>query len=47
VVKGYGEKMVKAVLTAIPDDWEAAVVMDWSDGFWDRMSAKYDRIALL
>jgi hypothetical protein len=47
VVKGYGEKMVKAVVTAIPDDWEAAVVMDWSDGFWDRMSAKYDRIALL
>jgi len=46
-VKGYGEKMVKAVVTAIPDDWEAAVVMDWSDGFWDRMSEKYDRIVLL
>jgi len=46
-VKGYGEKMVKAVVTAIPDDWEAAVVMDWSDGFWDRMSEKYDRILIL
>ena len=35
-VKGYGEKMVKAVVTAIPDDWEAAVVMDYSGDFWDR-----------
>ena len=46
-VKGYGEKMVKAVVTAIPDDWEAAIVMDYSDGFWDRMSEKYDRIVIL
>jgi hypothetical protein len=45
-VKGYGEKMVKAVVTAIPDDWEAAVVMDYSGGFWDRMSEKHDRIVL-
>jgi len=47
VVKGYGEKMVKAVVTAIPDDWEAAVVMDYSGGFWDKMSEKYDRIVML
>ena len=47
VVKGYGEKMVKAVVTAIPDDWEAAVVMDYSGGFWDRMAEKYDRIVML
>ena len=46
-VKGYGEKMVKAVVTSIPDDWEAAVVMDYSGGFWDRMSEKYDRIVIL
>jgi hypothetical protein len=46
-VKGYGEKMVKAVVTAIPDDWKAAVVMDWSDGFWDQMSEKYDKIVML
>ena len=46
-VKGYGEKMVNAVVTAIPDDWEAAVVMDYSWGFWDRMSEKYDRIVML
>ena len=46
-VKGSGEKMVKAVVTAIPDDWEAAVVMDYSDGFWDKMSEKYDKIVIL
>jgi hypothetical protein len=46
-VKGYGEKMVKAVVTAIPDDWKAAVVMDYSWGFWDRMSGKYDKIVML
>jgi hypothetical protein len=46
-VKRYGEKMVKAVVTAIPYDWEAAVVMDYSGGFWDRMSEKYDRIVTL
>ena len=46
-VKGYRERMVKAVVTAIPDDWEAAVIMDWSDGLWDRMSEKYDRIVIL
>ena len=46
-VKGYGEKMVNAVVTAIPDDWEATVVMDYSGGFWDKMSEKYDRIVML
>lgn len=46
-VKGYGEKMVNAIVTAIPDDWKAAVVMDYSDGFWDKMSEKYDKILIL
>ncbi len=46
-VKGYGDKMVKAVVTAIPDDWKAAVVMDYSDGFWDQMSEKYDKILIM
>ena len=39
--------MVNAFVTAIPDDWEAVVVMDYSDGFWDKMSEKYDRIVIL
>jgi len=47
VAKRYGEKMVNTVVTAIPDDWEAAVVMDYSDGFWDKMSEKYDKIMIL
>ena len=47
VVKGYGEKMVQAVMTALPDEWEACVVMDYSEGFWDKMAEKYDRIEVL
>lgn len=43
-VKGYGERMVKSLMTALPDDWEACVVMDYSEGFWERMAEKYDRI---
>ena len=39
--------MVKAVITAIPEDWEAVVVMDWSGGFWDRMVEKYETIIIL
>ncbi len=46
-VKGYGEKMVRAVMTALPDEWEACVIMDWSDGFWDKMAEKYDGIEVL
>ena len=46
-VKGYGEKMVQSVMTALPDDWEACVVMDYSEGFWDRMAEKYDGIEVL
>jgi hypothetical protein len=39
--------MVNAVVTSIPDDWEAAVVMDYSGGFWDQMSEKYDKIVIM
>ena len=46
-VKGYGEKMVRGVMTALPDDWEACVFMDYSERFWDRMAEKYDRIEVL
>jgi len=46
-VKGYGERMVQAVLKSIPDDWDAAVVMDYSGGFWDKMVKKYDNIVIL
>ncbi len=46
-VKGYGEKMVQSVMTALPGEWEACVVMDWSEGFWERMAEKYDGIEVL
>lgn len=41
--KGYGRKMVKAVLDALPADWKATVSMDWSDGFWAKMRRSYPK----
>ena len=46
-VKGYGSKMVDAVIRALPEDWSAAVVMDWSGGFWEKMREKHDKIDIL
>jgi hypothetical protein len=46
-IKGYGAKMVDAVIRALPEDWSAAVVMDWSGGFWEKMREKYDKIDIL
>lgn len=46
-VKGYGSKMVDAVIGALPEDWSAVVVMDWSGGFWDKMREKYDKLVIL
>jgi hypothetical protein len=46
-IKGYGERMVRAIVTSIPEDWKAVVVMDWSRGFWDKMAKKYDNIVIL
>jgi hypothetical protein len=46
-VKGYGSKMVDAVIEALPEDWSAVVVMDWSGGFWDKMREKYDKLVIL
>jgi hypothetical protein len=40
-VKGNGSKMVDAILKDLPKDWQPAVVIDWSDGFWDKMEEKY------
>ena len=46
-VKGYGERMVQAILKSIPDGWKAVVAMDISGGFWDTMAEKYDNIVFL
>jgi len=45
--KGYGSKMVDAVLRALPEGWSGVVVMDWSDGFWKRMSEKYENLEVV
>ena len=45
--KGYGRKIVEAVVRATPDDWNLVVAMDWSGGFWDRMLDEYQKIVIL
>ncbi|GAB6906666.1 conserved hypothetical protein [Desulfosarcina cetonica] len=45
--KGYGGRIVQAVMDSIPEDWEALVMLDYSDGFWDKMMEKYDKILIL
>jgi hypothetical protein len=46
-IKGNGSKMVDAILKDLPKDWQPVVVMDWSDGFWDKMKEKYKHIEWL
>lgn len=46
-IKGNGNKMVSVVLTDFPKDWKAAVVMDWSGGFWNKMKEKHSNIEWL
>ncbi|GET24392.1 hypothetical protein [Prolixibacter sp. NT017] len=43
-IKGNGNKMVDAILRALPKDWHPSVVMDWSNGFWEKMKEKYANI---
>jgi len=40
-IKGNGSKMISAVLTDLPHSWTLAVLMDWSEGFWDKIVEKY------
>jgi hypothetical protein len=40
--KGNGSKMVGAILKDFPKDWQPTVVMDWSNGFWDKMKEKHN-----
>jgi hypothetical protein len=42
--KGYGQKMVAAVLDGLPEDGEVCIVMDWSGGFWETMRAEYPSV---
>ena len=43
-VKGYGDKMVSAIISSAPKDWKIVVVMDWSLGFWQVMAERYPRL---
>jgi hypothetical protein len=45
-VKGYGRKMVEAVIAATPEDWQLTVVMDWSGGFWRKMIQEHPRLVV-
>jgi hypothetical protein len=45
-IKGYGSKLVEAVLMDLPKSWSATVVMDWSGGFWEKMKKRYKKIEL-
>lgn len=46
-VKGYGKKMVDAVLSSLPLAWHPTVVFDQSDGFWEKMKAHYSNVEWL
>jgi len=46
-IKGYGEKMVSSILNSLPKNWLGIVVMDWSDGFWEQMSKKYQNLKIM
>jgi hypothetical protein len=43
-VKGHGTKMVDAVFKDFPADWSPVVIMDWSDGFWEKMKERYKHL---
>ena len=45
-IKGCGRKMVEAVIQATPLDWQVAVVMDWSGGFWPKMAQENPRLVV-
>ena len=42
--KGWGEEMVKAALNRLSPDWKPTLVMDWSDGFWDKMKEQHNHL---
>lgn len=44
---GHGSSMVAAVMKTLPKNWQAAVIMDYSYGFWENMKRRYDQIILL
>ena len=43
-IKGNGNKMVEAILKEFPKDWQPTVVMDYSNGFWEKMQENYKEL---
>lgn len=39
--------MVNAVFEALPNEWSGCVVMDWSNGFWDKMKEKHHNLEIM
>ena len=37
---------VGAAVSATPEDWCLAVLLDWSGGFWQRMAEEYPRLCI-
>jgi len=44
--KGYGDKIVSAIVDSTPNDWNIMVIMDWSHGFWQVMAERYPRLTV-
>ncbi len=46
-VRGYGGRMVNAVLGAVPAGWHGVVLMDWSSGFWEAMVRRHRNLVIM
>jgi len=46
-IKGYGGKMVEALLKDLPKGWSGVVAMDWSNGFWDKMKERHRNLEIM
>ena len=45
-VRGYGGRMVDAVLRDLPAGWHGVVLMDWSSGFWEKMGRRHGNLVI-
>lgn len=45
--KGCGRDMVDAVMKVLPLNWQAVIVMDYSQGFWETMRRQYTQITII
>ena len=43
-IQGWGGRMVRASLKHLPPEWDAVLVFDWSNGFWDEMAKRFPNV---